>query len=90
MKRRKFCLSFRVPCAQSGVKEDWHGFAEELAQDRPVAVFDNRGVGDSVLAPGPWTLLDMAEDVFALMDHLRWQVCRSPVLTFSPRTDSVC
>jgi pimeloyl-ACP methyl ester carboxylesterase len=57
----------------SGVKEDWHDLPEWLAQDRPVAVFDNRGIGDSDVPDGPYTMEQLAGDALALLDTLGWK-----------------
>ncbi|KAK3247387.1 hypothetical protein CYMTET_43110 [Cymbomonas tetramitiformis] len=62
------------------VKEDWGTFPKNLALDRPVLVFDNRGIGESYiprsasehLAYGPYTMEQMAEDVLCLASHLGW------------------
>lgn len=46
---------------------------ERLALDRPVLVMDNRGVGESSIGERPFTLVDFAEDVLFLLDHLGWR-----------------
>ena len=56
----------------SGVKEDWAPLAEALAKNRPVLVFDNRGIGESEIPEGPYTIQEMAEDTLALIQHLGW------------------
>ena len=56
----------------SGVKEDWHRLPEQLAQDRPVAVFDNRGIGESDVPDGPYTAEQLSGDARALLDTLGW------------------
>lgn len=56
----------------SGVKEDWHPLAADLAQNRPVLIFDNRGVGESDVPEGPYTIAQMAKDTLALMQHIGW------------------
>lgn len=59
----------------SATKEDWGIFASNIAMDRPVLVFDNRWIGES----GPrmpfnvqYSILDMAQDVIAVLDHIHW------------------
>ncbi|OWY60978.1 alpha/beta hydrolase, partial [cyanobacterium TDX16] len=37
-----------------------------------VAALDPRGMGESEVPPGPWTMADMAADAVALADHLGW------------------
>ena len=41
-----------------------------LSQMFQVVIFDNRDVGRSSIATGPYTIADMADDVAALMDAL--------------------
>jgi len=50
-----------------GVKEDWRHLAPALAADRPVLVLDNRGIGESDVPEGPYTMSMMAEDTLAVM-----------------------
>jgi len=62
----------------SQVKEDWGDFPTDLAEKRPVIIFDNRGIGGSFipssaphsLAHGPYTVDSMADDALALAEHL--------------------
>jgi 3-oxoadipate enol-lactonase len=57
----------------SGVKEDWDMVADELARDHPVLIFDNRGIGESSVPVGPYTIQMMARDAVSLLDHVGWQ-----------------
>jgi pimeloyl-ACP methyl ester carboxylesterase len=58
----------------SGTRISWgEPFLEALRADFDTVVFDNRGVGDS---PGPaagFTLVDLADDAFAILDALGWE-----------------
>lgn len=56
----------------TGVKEDWGNVPLLLAADRPVLVFDNRGMGESSIAEGNYTMEMMAKDGIALADRLGW------------------
>lgn len=47
-----------------------------LAARFDVAANDPRGMGESDVAPGPWTMADGAADALALADHLRWPTFR--------------
>jgi 3-oxoadipate enol-lactonase len=46
----------------------WEPVAEPLAQDFRVLTFDNRGVGDSDVPPGPYTMGQLAADAVAVLD----------------------
>ena len=50
----------------------WDGLAEGLARDATVVRMDQRNVG-ATRADGPFSLLDVAADAAALLDHL--QIC---------------
>jgi len=50
----------------------WRFIVPELAADRQVCTFDNRGAGESSVPGEAWTMADMAGDVRDLMDHLGW------------------
>lgn len=56
----------------AGVKEDWRQLAPGLAVNRPVLVMDNRGIGESDVPPGPYSISMFVEDVLAVMDELGW------------------
>jgi pimeloyl-ACP methyl ester carboxylesterase len=55
---------------------DWSPLAERLADERPVLIFDNRGIGSSVLPKGKerFSVTDMADDTILLVKHLGWSV----------------
>jgi pimeloyl-ACP methyl ester carboxylesterase len=46
----------------------WLGFAELMAEDFRVIIFDNRGVGQSSAPPPPYSTRVMADDVAAVLD----------------------
>lgn len=46
----------------------WEPVAEPLVQDFRVVTFDNRGVGDSDVPPGPYTMRQLAADAAAVLD----------------------
>jgi len=52
------------------VKEDWRALAPRLAAHRPVLVFDNRGMGESDVPPGPYTMAQLADDTLGLTQHV--------------------
>lgn len=49
-------------------KEFWYRVVPALATRHRVITFDNRGVGDTVMADGPFTIADMAADAVAVLD----------------------
>ncbi len=49
----------------------WQGMAKILEADFTLITIDNRGVGQSSAPDGPYTIDMMADDVLALMDHLK-------------------
>jgi 3-oxoadipate enol-lactonase len=46
----------------------WGKLPDLLAENFQVVVFDNRGVGDSDVPPGPYAVSQMAEDAVAVLD----------------------
>jgi len=48
-------------------------FLEQLALSFDVVTFDNRGIGDSTDVPGQFTIVDLANDAVALLEHLGWE-----------------
>ena len=47
-----------------------------FAQRFDVAAHDQRGLGETSIPPGPYTMADYAADATALLDHLGWDSCR--------------
>ena len=54
----------------TAVKESWELQVAELAKQFRVVTFDNRGVGETTVPSGPFTIADMAADTAGLMDAL--------------------
>lgn len=52
----------------TGVKEDWDLLPVALAQGRQVAIFDNRGIGESTVSEGPYSMEQLAADALAVAD----------------------
>jgi 3-oxoadipate enol-lactonase len=50
----------------------WRHQTGVFAEHHRVAWFDNRGVGASEVAPGPYTMEMFADDGLGVMDHLGW------------------
>jgi len=57
----------------SGVKEDWASLADTLADSRQVLLIDNRGIGESDVPQGGYSIKEMADDVLAIANHLDWE-----------------
>lgn len=49
----------------------WASVIEPLAQKYQVIVFDNRGVGQSDVPPGPYSIAQMSEDAYKLCQYLK-------------------
>jgi 3-oxoadipate enol-lactonase len=47
----------------------WEPVAEPLARRFRLLLFDNRGIGESEIPPGPYTAAAMAEDAAAVLDE---------------------
>ncbi|GAA5846537.1 hypothetical protein JCM3766R1_002523 [Sporobolomyces carnicolor] len=64
---------------------DWFPLAQHLARERPVLIFDNRGIGSSTIPvekrDQSYDIQDMAQDVIALVKHLGWT--KMDILGFS-------
>src|SRR5436309_3605557 len=53
----------------------WYRQLPALAERRRVLVFDNRGVGESDVPDGPYTMAQMAGDALAVLDDARVDRC---------------
>ncbi|CAG8583448.1 35014_t:CDS:2 [Gigaspora margarita] len=55
-----------------GTKEHFFGFEEELAKNQQVIVYDNRGIGESIIASpkDSFTIELLAQDTIGLIKHL--------------------
>jgi len=53
---------------------DWGALPQLLADrgGREVAVFDHRGVGESDVPPGPYTIADLTKDAVSILDAANW------------------
>ena len=49
----------------------WEPVLEPLARSFDVILFDNRGIGESDVPPGPYTAAEMAEDALQVLDEAR-------------------
>lgn len=50
----------------------WRLQVEAFQRNHRVVTFDNRGIGDSEGAPGPWRMRDLASDALRVLDALGW------------------
>ncbi len=58
----------------SGHHRMWgEAFLNRLAEHFDVVAFDHRGIGTSARAEEQFTLVDLADDAAAIMDHLGWE-----------------
>jgi 3-oxoadipate enol-lactonase len=47
----------------------WEPVADRLAERYEVVLLDNRGIGESVAPPGPYSVAELAEDVARVLDE---------------------
>jgi len=55
---------------------------DPYAEHFDLAVHDQRGLGQTSVPPGPYTMADYAADAAALLDHLGWGTCRVVGVSF--------
>ena len=55
---------------------------EPYGEHFDVAAHDQRGLGQTAIPPGPYTMADYAADAVALLDHLGWDRCRVVGVSF--------
>src|SRR5690606_10238103 len=53
----------------------WMPQVEAYLDEFNVVIFDNRGTGKSDTPPGPYTVAQMADDTFGLLDALEIEAC---------------
>lgn len=53
-----------------------------LAGSFDIALHDQRGLGETEVPPGPYSMADYAADAIALLDHLGWDTCRVIGISF--------
>ena len=57
----------------SAPRRSWVNQVPALSEHHRVAIFDNRGVGDSAAPKGPYAMADFVADTLGLIDHLGWE-----------------
>src|SRR5213595_1714898 len=53
-----------------------------FTNDFEVVVHDQRGLGESEIPPGPYSMADYAADAAALLDHIGWERTRVVGVSF--------
>ena len=57
-------------------------WVDAYAEHFDIAAHDQRGLGQTSIPPGPYTMADYAADAMALVDHLGWARCRVVGVSF--------
>lgn len=65
-------LLFLFGSGAAGNIEKAQPFIEKFSEHFSVACLDQRGLGQSDIPPGPWTMADYAKDAWGITDHLGW------------------
>jgi pimeloyl-ACP methyl ester carboxylesterase len=55
---------------------------DQLVPAGEVVAHDQRGLGQTSIPPGPWSMADYAADAVALLDHLGWTSCAVVGISF--------
>jgi pimeloyl-ACP methyl ester carboxylesterase len=53
-----------------------------FAERFDLVAHDQRGLGQTAIPPGPYTMADYAQDALALLDHVGWDTCRVVGISF--------
>lgn len=64
-----------IPGTASDLRQDAHIFQSSLAKHFEILTFDPRGIGQSTSPDAHPTMLDYANDVKHLLDHIGWKKC---------------
>jgi 3-oxoadipate enol-lactonase len=65
-------LLFLFGSGAAGSIDKARPLVDRFSDDFTVACPDQRGLGESDIPAGPWTMADYAEDAFAVADYLGW------------------
>lgn len=66
-------LMFLFGSGRAGTIDNAAPLLDRFTDQFTVACPDQRGLGESDIPPGPWTMRDYADDAFGVADHLGWQ-----------------
>ena len=65
-------LMFLFGSGAAGTIDNARPLMDRLTDQFTVACPDQRGLGESEIPPGPWSMADYAADAFGVADHLGW------------------
>lgn len=65
-------LMFLFGSGRAGTIDNAKPLVDQFTGQFTVACPDQRGLGQSDIPPGPWTMADYAQDAFGIADHLGW------------------
>jgi 3-oxoadipate enol-lactonase len=66
-------LMFLFGSGRAGTIDNAKPLTNLFTDQFTVACPDQRGLGQSDIPPGPWTMADYADDAFGIADHLSWE-----------------
>lgn len=66
-------LMFLFGSGRAGTIDNAKPLLDKFRDQFTVACPDQRGLGQSDIPPGPWTMADYADDAFGIADHLGWE-----------------